>query len=162
MGQHLVEIAQHPLQEFALGTGVYQREQHFAEGAPVLEKETRQNGHDDQQPCFLGNVRHAQADTLGQAEKVIAVAGQKSRELYPGMYAPPLLLADLFGNLAGTDGLQKLGQRLAQTLPLARNFRPNEEEESDQQNHQQQINQAIARPRPRTSFSMRETAGSTR
>ena len=45
------------------------------------------------------------------------------------MYAPALLLADLFGNLAGTDGLQKLGQRLAQTLPLARDLRPNEKEE---------------------------------
>ena len=77
-----------------------------------------------------------------RSEKITAVVGQKRRHLRPGMHAPTLLFADLFGDLAGTDGFQKLGQRLAQTLCLAGNLRPHEKEECDQQGHQQQINHA--------------------
>ena len=66
--------------------------------------------------------------------------GQKARQLRPGVYAPTLLFADLFGNLTGTDGFQQLGQGFAQTLSLAGDLRPHEKEERDQQGYQQQIN----------------------
>ena len=145
--QHLVQIAQHAFQKFALRTGMHKREQDFAERASVLEKECRQNRHDDQQPGLLGNIGHAQADALSQAKKVIPMVGQKRRQLHSGRYAPALLLADLFGNLAGTDGFQKLGQGLAQTLRLARDLRSDEKEKGDQQGHEQQINHGD-RPSP--------------
>ncbi len=70
------------------------------------------------------------------------MVGQKVRHLQPGGYAPTLFFSDLFGNLAGTDGFEKFRQGLAQTLRLARDLRPHEKEEGDQESHEQQINQS--------------------
>jgi hypothetical protein len=95
---------------------MHEREQHFAEGASVLRKKPARMGDTatrlpwQHPPC----ANH----TLGQAEKVIAAVASKV-ESCTRFARSTLLLADLFGNLAGTDRLQKLRQTRSNAAPGA-------------------------------------------
>ena len=77
MRQHLVEIVEHIFQKLTLRPRLDGGEQEVAEGAAILQKEDRQERHDEEQPRLLGNVGDAQPDALREFRDVVLWATRK-------------------------------------------------------------------------------------
>ena len=55
---------------------MHKRQQDLAKRPSILEKERRQNGNYDKEPCLLGNIGNPEADALSETEQIIPVAAR--------------------------------------------------------------------------------------
>ena len=101
MGQHLVQVAEHALQQFALQPRLDQIKQDFAEGESILQKENRQERNHHQQPRLLRHIRHVQSHGLRQFDDFVAMAGEIVPKQIDCLAVPAMLLAQLFRDLSG-------------------------------------------------------------
>jgi len=104
LGQHLVEILEHILQELALRARLHQRNENAVEVVAIAQEEDGENGNKEQYPNFLCCFGDANADALREVEEIVAVKGEKSLNARFGGFAPAMLFADAIDQLADLTG----------------------------------------------------------